>query len=191
MHFPYKLEFSNDFEPVLEHLGIDISDAPPYCENNTIAPNDRWDCAPDPPMQWSRDPTEGYQMPNGTIWITGGCVSIRLHWSLTFGATVYYIFRSNTSFTSPDGLTPIGLASSFSCYDEVCEIGTYFYAVVAGNPWANSSLSNLENISILIWHPDNPGIPAFVGLPLLFALFALIVLERFRPPRNVSQLSKL
>ena len=78
--------------------------------------------------------------------------NITLNWSTVENATMYYIFRDLSLFTSIGGRTPIGATPQTNYTNTGLMSGTYYYAVVASNATHNSSLSNCE--SVLVQLPD-------------------------------------
>ncbi|MHA1394809.1 MAG: hypothetical protein ACTSRZ_14995, partial [Promethearchaeota archaeon] len=71
-----------------------------------------------------------------------------VNWSEVSGATMYHLFRDTSPITDVSGMTPI-YSGSNSQYDEVnIAPNTYYYAVIADNSTANSSLSNIESVTV-------------------------------------------
>ncbi|MHA1652226.1 MAG: right-handed parallel beta-helix repeat-containing protein [Candidatus Helarchaeota archaeon] len=94
---------------------------------------------------------------------------INVTWSSNILATSYYVYRLNSSITSLNGLTPIANVSKNNFTDILTANGIYYYVVVASDGWFNSSVSNCENVTVLIPlntpsldqitpNPDNDGI---------------------------------
>jgi hypothetical protein len=88
--------------------------------------------------------------------LTGNISSIHLQWSKVSDAALYYIYRNTSKITSTTGLSPIGWTTNNYTDDIVPGAGTYFYAVVAGNDFTNSSISNCENITVALSVPSAP-----------------------------------
>jgi parallel beta-helix repeat protein len=127
------------------------------CRGNILAPNDRRDRAPGAPVLYSCS-----NLGDGRI---------SLAWYGEDGATTYYIYRNNT----PVGQAP---ASGFYCHaiDQLPIRGFYYYAIVAGNPWSNSTLSN--NFTVDTRSPDNGSIAGFhLEIVLLGVLSLLLVFQ--------------
>ncbi len=83
---------------------------------------------------------------------------IQLDWDDVVNATIYYLYRDTSPITNISGLTPrTSLGSSFTDYIFIDEL--FYYAVMAGNPAYNSSLSNCENVTVIKYWP--------VGTPTL------------------------
>ncbi len=95
--------------------------------------------------------------------------NVQLNWTEVTGSTVYYIYRANSPIISIDGINPIASASMNQYQDIILIPGLYYYVIVAGNPLANSSISNCENTTVFspepewvensdsIHDPNNPG----------------------------------
>ncbi|NVM55016.1 MAG: hypothetical protein HWN66_15025, partial [Candidatus Helarchaeota archaeon] len=75
---------------------------------------------------------------------------IDLNWSDVVGATTYYVFRDTSNITSVVGLTPIASVSESNYTDTLVTNGIYYYVIVAGDAWANGSISNCENVTVAI-----------------------------------------
>ncbi|MHA1270221.1 MAG: hypothetical protein ACTSPY_10580 [Candidatus Helarchaeota archaeon] len=80
---------------------------------------------------------------------------INLNWSNVVNATLYHIYRNTSFITTVVGLNPIDTVSNNYYTDTITTNGLYFYVIVADNGWANSSISNCENVTVAI----PPGIP--------------------------------
>ncbi|NVM27244.1 MAG: VCBS repeat-containing protein [Candidatus Helarchaeota archaeon] len=87
--------------------------------------------------------------------------TVMLNWSDVVTATIYYIYRNTSTITSVAGLSPIATIGASDYTDIVLTNGLYYYAIVAGDGWANGSISNCENVTIGI--PPTP--------PLLDTIF--------------------
>ncbi|TFF85440.1 MAG: hypothetical protein EU551_04015, partial [Promethearchaeota archaeon] len=85
---------------------------------------------------------------------------IELNWSECFGAAYYYIYRESSEINSVSGLNPITTTSGTTYSDTIPENGDYYYVIVAGNPLANSSISNCENVTASVT-PSAPTLYAF------------------------------
>ncbi|MBD3228995.1 MAG: hypothetical protein GF329_12470 [Candidatus Lokiarchaeota archaeon] len=107
------------------------------CEDVTIG------IPPDSPFL---DPILPIIDPDGTI---------TLDWNNVTNATSYYIYRNSSIITTLDSLTPINTVSDSNYTDGLTINGIYYYVIVASDGWANSSISNCENVTIAI-PPDNP-----------------------------------
>ncbi len=75
---------------------------------------------------------------------------INLNWTFVAGANIYYIYRDTKPITSVEGLNPIFATSMTNYTDIVTSSGKYYYAVVAGNSTANSTISNSEGTNVVI-----------------------------------------
>ncbi|HUX98240.1 MAG TPA: hypothetical protein VMV49_01685 [Candidatus Deferrimicrobium sp.] len=74
--------------------------------------------------------------------------TVHLNWTKVTDASIYYIYRNTSKITSTTGLTPIGWTTNNYTDDLVPSGGTYYYVIVAGNDFCNSTLSNCENITV-------------------------------------------
>jgi hypothetical protein len=110
--------------------------------------------------------------------------TILLNWTAISDVTIYYIYRNTSAITSLSGLIPLKAVSSNYTTDEVLGAGTYYYVIVAGNLYGNSTISNCQSKSIT---DEGDGIPGFELLPTLITLLLLIgVLPTFKfskPPK--------
>jgi hypothetical protein len=73
--------------------------------------------------------------------------TIILEWKSIYDATIYYIYKQSSSFSSIEGLTPIATSTIHLYQDELSTHGTYYYVIVAGNVFANSTISNCESVT--------------------------------------------
>ncbi len=116
---------------------------------------------------------------------------ITLIWSTVVGADRYYLYRDSSSITSVEGLIPIAMVTNCNFTDSLATNGTYYYVVVAGDGFANSSNSNCESVVVAIPSPpeEEPGgIPSFEFLYLILGLFALAEFTYWRNcKRNTSK----
>ena len=81
---------------------------------------------------------------------------ITLNWSDVANASQYYVYRGVNPITSVDAIAPIGSTSTNSYQDIIHVDGFYYYVIVAGNTFGNSSISNCESVEVLI--PSNGGV---------------------------------
>ncbi len=96
-----------------------------------------------------------------------------LNWNQVTNASIYYIYRSTAPITqlSWQAMTPLSQTSATTVTDLAVPPGTYYYAIVAGNTVANSSIS--VNLQFTVIAPDM-GISGFI--PAIFGVaFAVIV----------------
>ena len=75
---------------------------------------------------------------------------ITLSWHLIGEATHYYLFRDSTNITAVEGLAPMAVIGHTYFTDFHTADNTYYYAIIASNGWANSSLSNCERVIVTI-----------------------------------------
>jgi len=73
---------------------------------------------------------------------------IELNWSDVINADNYYIYRNTSSISSVNGMTPIGTVSTSNYTDYLYSNLEYHYVIVAGNAFANSTISNCENVTV-------------------------------------------
>src|SRR5271157_348754 len=74
--------------------------------------------------------------------------SIFLSWNTSAGASWYYLYREFYLISSVAGLNYLVKTTNDSYTDIIANIGVYYYAVVAGNPTGNSSVSNCVNVTV-------------------------------------------
>ncbi|MGQ4873164.1 MAG: FG-GAP-like repeat-containing protein [Promethearchaeia archaeon] len=97
---------------------------------------------------------------------------IVVNWSSVSGATIYYVYRSTSFITSVSGMTPITSTTLDYYHDNITIGNTYYYVIVAGDGSVNSSISNCENVTVIltpnapILDPISPN-PDYDGLILL------------------------
>ena len=93
---------------------------------------------------------------------------IELSWSPVVEATSYFVYRDTSPISSVDGMTPIAeLVAKFPFNDHTDGIlgnGTYHYVIVASNLAGNSSISNCEDVTVIIM-PLNPPVLAPIQTP--------------------------
>ncbi|MFX1296611.1 MAG: hypothetical protein ACFFD2_17360 [Promethearchaeota archaeon] len=97
-------------------------------------------------------------------------------------ATFYYVYRDTTEITSTAELTPVGTARGNYSEDTVPTNGTYYYVIVAGNLYGNSSISNCENItiSLVVDGPDDRANLTWIWylvIPLLIVIVTCFLLK--------------
>jgi len=78
--------------------------------------------------------------------------TITLEWDSSYGATIYYVYRSTTPILSTDGLAPIDSTTDTFYIDSLPAEDIYFYVIVAGNYAGNSSISNSAYVQYEIPH---------------------------------------
>ena len=97
--------------------------------------------------------------------ITRTNATVHLNWTKVPDAALYYIYRNTSEITSTVGLTPISWTTNNQTDDVLLSNGTYFYAIVAGNDYTNSSISNCENITVNVTTPNPPLLSAITPNP--------------------------
>ncbi|OLS14771.1 MAG: hypothetical protein RBG13Loki_1604 [Promethearchaeota archaeon CR_4] len=114
--------------------------------------------------------------------------NVSLTWNVVTNASTYYIYRSGGSITQQSwkNMTPLGQTSASSYTDQNMTNGTYYYAVVAGNIVANSSISANQQITVVILPEEpEPGISGFAP-GLLVTSFVILVVIWWKRRRSVS-----
>ncbi|UYP44744.1 hypothetical protein NEF87_001029 [Candidatus Lokiarchaeum ossiferum] len=83
---------------------------------------------------------------------------VKVDWNYIDEADEYHVYRSNTLITSIEGMAPIATRSPYSTYyyDYNLPNGIYYYVVVAVNGNGYSSLSQCQNVTVLLSAPDAP-----------------------------------
>ncbi len=74
---------------------------------------------------------------------------IELNWNDVVGATIYYVYRSNSLITSVDGMTPIASIFTNNYQDTLTINGKYYYVITAGNAFGNSFIFNCEHVFVV------------------------------------------
>ena len=107
---------------------------------------------------------------------------IELNWSAVTEVDKYYIYRELSNITSVVGLTPKYAVTESNYTDTLATNGTYYYVIVAGTAFENSSISNCESVTVAIPpEPEEPGgIPGFELVYILIGLLALIYIGQRR-----------
>ncbi|NVM30419.1 MAG: lamin tail domain-containing protein, partial [Candidatus Helarchaeota archaeon] len=82
--------------------------------------------------------------------------TIDLNWNASIDATNYHVYRNVSTITSVIGLTPIASPSMNYHQDTLTNNGTYYYVIVAENTIGNSSISNCENVTVVVTIPAAP-----------------------------------
>ncbi|HUX98003.1 MAG TPA: SBBP repeat-containing protein [Candidatus Deferrimicrobium sp.] len=104
-----------------------------------------------------------------------------IDWDTIPEAAFYYVFRSTSEITDVTGMTPIAVRSD-SDFTETLTDGTYYYAVVAGDGFANSSESNCEYVTVSTSGGTCEGgcctLLLVLLIPLIGAVLALVLLYR-------------
>jgi methionine-rich copper-binding protein CopC len=73
---------------------------------------------------------------------------VELKWSKIPKSTTYYLFRDTSYILSTEGLMPIAAVTGTNYTDHLLNNDYYYYAVVAGDGWVNSSVSNCQYVLI-------------------------------------------
>ena len=100
---------------------------------------------------------------------------IELEWSKVVRATIYYVYRSLSYISSLDGLIPIAMVSETNYTDTLTANDYYYYVIVAGDGWRNSSISNCHYVLVAISSGDGDGI----SQPDYTLFFILIIIAGF------------
>ncbi|MHA1465285.1 MAG: hypothetical protein ACTSQ2_09365 [Candidatus Heimdallarchaeaceae archaeon] len=76
--------------------------------------------------------------------------NIDMFWESVPFAQNYSVYREVSTISSVTGLTPIAVVTSPSLADPALVDGTYYYVIVAANPYLTSDLSNEESVIVEI-----------------------------------------
>ena len=107
--------------------------------------------------------------------LTANGYTVYLNWTNIIGAIIYYIYRDTSNITDISGLAPIGTSTTNYTSDLVLSLGTYFYVIVASNGYANSSISNCENVTLLSMDTPPGGLPWWIWVILVGLIIAVVV----------------
>jgi len=91
--------------------------------------------------------------------------SISLSWSFVYTATTYFVYRETDPITSAVGLTPIATTSALNYQDIVTSDDTYYYAVVGGNQFWNTSTSLNQSVIFAHAGPVAPSLNSITPSP--------------------------
>jgi parallel beta-helix repeat protein len=89
-------------------------------------------------------------IPNVTIY---GIIS--LNWTGTTNTTNYYVYKDTAPISDVGSLIPIANVTLSEYTDVEFTDGLYYFAIVAGNPTQNGTLSNCENITVYLYNPPS------------------------------------
>ena len=112
------------------------------------------------------------------IFSTSGIINV--DWNDVARASTYYLYRETTYITSSSGLVPLAIITNSNYTDTISVDGAYYYAVVAGNVFGNSSLSDVAPVQVEISANDllpfisNEGLVLFGILLVTQILFFAI-----------------
>ena len=163
-------------------LGIKVNSrggSLPPCIGNTIQDNDIRDRVPEVPWKLSlgNETTSGYEK-----------APVGLHWSYLDGATVFYIYRLTSCTPSPAGQVPIakvyddGVSVTLNYLEYITQRGTYYYFIVAGNPWGNSTtvFSWIKYVVHIQKEPSSTAIPGFELPSLMVAVMLILIYAKMK-----------
>ena len=102
--------------------------------------------------------------------------TILLDWNDIFGATEYYVFRSDSYIWLVEGLTAIETTTISSYSDSLPDEGQYYYVILATNGMLNSTISNCQFVNYEIPHLSEFVLTISILFPSA-AIIAVIVLE--------------
>ncbi|MHA1230306.1 MAG: SBBP repeat-containing protein [Candidatus Helarchaeota archaeon] len=106
---------------------------------------------------------------------------IQLKWNNVSDANRYYIYRDTKFITNITGLSPIAQTSNINFMDIIGTAGDYYYVIVAGSHYGNSSISNCVNVKVSF--PTTPiMIPGFDYLSVILVLIVIIYINIKRGP---------
>ncbi|HUY00661.1 MAG TPA: hypothetical protein VMV49_13965, partial [Candidatus Deferrimicrobium sp.] len=94
---------------------------------------------------------------------------VEVKWSQVTKATRYYLFRDTSYILSIEGLTPIAVVTGTNYTDHLAVNAVYCYAVVAGDGWVNSSVSNCQYVLVA---RDGDGVQPDYTLLLILNIVA-------------------
>ncbi|MHA1426062.1 MAG: NosD domain-containing protein [Candidatus Helarchaeota archaeon] len=92
-----------------------------------------------------RSPVLAPNYPNPTPF-----TEVDLSWGDLPDEAIYYIYRDSSFITNVSLLSPIATVTGTIYTDTNLVDGVYYYAIVACNSFGNSSLSNCENVTVII-----------------------------------------
>lgn len=95
---------------------------------------------------------------------------IKLNWSSVFGATRYYVYRSTSIIESVVGLKPIAQVLTNNYSDRIHVNATFYYIIIAGHSLGNSSISNCENVTVLVTQTDDGVLKIVLGVIIIGAI---------------------
>ena len=103
---------------------------------------------------------------------------ISLVWAPVLAANEYHIYRSDSTITSVNVLTPIATTSAYSFVDLSIPDGNYYYVVVASNDMINSTFSNVVSVSVELPEVNEFPIISSIFILGISSLSALIIYLR-------------
>lgn len=124
----------------------------------------------------------------------GGNISVE--WTNSLSAVEYKVYRSNTEILDVSTMSPIAVVDNYTFSDNIDETGVYYYAIVAGSYYGDSTLSNsvsveiVEEVSTGIFSTINWGEIIIIGgglfvLQAVFVVIALVLIgSRTASPSN-------
>ena len=103
--------------------------------------------------------------------------NVTLNWYAVHFASKYYVYRSTSSISSLDGLSPIGVSNLPFYQDYFVPNDDYYYVVVAATPYINSSKSN--EVAVVVNGPYisefSPNVQIAIGLIVSTALIVTLL----------------
>lgn len=93
--------------------------------------------------------------------------NVTLNWGDVEYASKYNVYRSTSSISTIEGMTPVGISSTTTYEDLSLVNDAYYYVIVAATPYVNSSISNEEGVlvDIVIVIPEFPlNTQLYIGL---------------------------
>jgi len=105
-------------------------------------------------------PELAFIIPNPTELTT-----VNLVWNDDIWATSYYVYRSTSYIWTLEELIPISTVFSSEYADSVSSEGFYYYVVVAGNQFWNSSHSNCQYVEVKLADLDAPELATILPNP--------------------------
>ncbi|NVM29837.1 MAG: right-handed parallel beta-helix repeat-containing protein, partial [Candidatus Helarchaeota archaeon] len=84
---------------------------------------------------------------------------IELDWNDVQNATKYYVYRDVSTIANISGLSPIAVVTDSNFTDTLILDGTFYYVILGGNPEHNGTISNCENVTVMISPiPETPNL---------------------------------
>ncbi|MHA1198684.1 MAG: hypothetical protein ACTSQF_04955 [Candidatus Heimdallarchaeaceae archaeon] len=100
--------------------------------------------------------------------------NIDLQWSSVPYVDTYSVYRSDTAISSVSGLTPITIVNTIDFADLGLSDGTYYYVIVANNPYLDSTISNEESVDVEIPIVQEYPIQMLLAVGIV-GLFAVVI----------------
>ncbi len=101
-----------------------------------------------------------------------------LSWNQVINASVYYIYRSTAPLTqlSWQDMVPLSQTTATAIVDLAVPLGTYYYAIVAGNAVANSSIS--VNMRVTVTSPNTDISGFFLNIFVISFIVTILIWQK-------------